>query len=62
MSTPPMNLLVFNCMSGVAACSGGDEGCEPPDAADSGGSLTDLLLDDRHSEILAIILRALPER
>ena len=43
---------------------GTDEGLlAPVDAGNSGeSSLTALLLDDRYSDILAIILRALPDR
>ncbi len=50
------DLPVLDTMSDVAGGGGGDEG------ASQGGSLTDLLLDDRYSEIQALILQALPER
>lgn len=51
------DLPVLDTMSDVAGGGGGDEG-----ASQQGGSLTDLLLDDRYSEIQALILQALPER
>ncbi len=50
------DLPVPDIMSDVRGGGGGDEGTV------QGGSLTDLFLDDRHSEILAVILQALPER
>jgi hypothetical protein len=49
-------------MSEGAVSSVDDEGLGPMDSGESGECLTALLLDDRYSDILATILRALPDR